>query len=213
MIIGAHYDCVTDSPGADDNASAVAAVLSCAETLAQYARNAPICVVFFNREEEFIIGSADFVREFLPASGLSVTVAHILEMVGYCSHAPNSQRNLRFLPLALPSVGNFLGLAANRQANPFIAPLLRSARTYLSEFPVFGVELGGLRDVGAYQLIRSDHAHFWRKRIPAMMWTDTAFFRNPHYHRPTDTPDTLDYAFLRSVAQLLLLQALAFGTH
>ena len=210
MIIGAHYDSVKDSPGADDNASAVAAVLACAETLAQYARNAPVCVVFFNREEEFIIGSADFVREFLPVSGLNVDIAHILEMVGYCSHTPNSQRKPRFLPLALPSVGNFLGLAANHQADRFIAPLLRSARTHLPDFPVLCDELSGLRDAGAYQLLRSDHLHFWRKRIPALMWTDTAFFRNPHYHRPTDTPDTLDYAFLRSVTQLLLLQTFAF---
>ena len=211
MLIGAHYDSVKDSPGADDNASAVAAVLVCAETLARYAPNAPICFVFFNREEEFIIGSADFVRTFLPVSGLSVAVAHILEMVGYCRHAPNSQRKPRLLPLVLPSVGNFLGIAANRHAHPFIAPLLRSARTYLPDFRVCGLELGGLRDVGAYQLLRSDHVHFWRKQIPAFMWTDTAFFRNPHYHRPTDTPDTLDYAFLRSVSQLLLLQTFAFG--
>ena len=211
MIIGAHYDSVTDSPGADDNASAVAAVLVCAEMLAQHRPNAPVCAVFFNREEDFIIGSADFVREFLPVSGMSVDVAHILEMVGYCSHAPNSQRKPRLLPLALPSVGNFLGFAANRQAGRFIAPLLRSARTHLPDFPVFGVELGGLRDAGAYQLLRSDHLHFWRKRIPALMWTDTAFFRNPHYHHPTDTPDTLDYAFLRSVTQLLLLQTAAFS--
>lgn len=210
MVIGAHYDSVKDSPGADDNASAVAAVLVCAEILAQYVSNAPICFVFFNREEEFIIGSADFVRTFLPISGMSVAVAHILEMVGYCRHAPNSQRKPRLLPLALPSIGNFLGLAANRQAAFVIAPLLRSARTYLPDFRVCGVELGGLRDVGAYQLLRSDHVHFWRKQIPAFMWTDTAFFRNPHYHRPTDTPDTLDYAFLRSVTQLLLLQAFAF---
>jgi len=212
MVIGAHYDSVIDSPGADDNASAVAAALVCAETLAKYAPNAPICFVFFNREEEFIIGSADFVREFLPMSGMRVEVAHILEMVGYCSHAPNSQRKPRLLPLALPSVGNFLGLAANRHAAPVITPLLRLARTYLPDFPVCGVELGGLRDVGAYQLLRSDHVHFWRKQIPALMWTDTAFFRNPHYHRPPDTPDTLDYAFLRSVTQLLLLQAFAFST-
>ncbi|GAK54743.1 peptidase M28 [Candidatus Moduliflexus flocculans] len=211
MVIGAHYDSVIDSPGADDNASAVAAVLVCAEILARYVSNAPICVVLFNREEEFIIGSADFVREFLPISGMSVDVAHVLEMVGYCSHAPHSQRKPRLLPLALPSVGNFLGLAANRHAASVIAPLLRLARTYLPDFPVCGVELGGLRDVGAYQLLRSDHVHFWRKQIPALMWTDTAFFRNPHYHRPTDTPNTLDYAFLRSVTQLLLLQAFAFG--
>ncbi len=211
MMIGAHYDSVADSPGADDNASAVAAALVCAETLAHYAPDAPVCVALFNREEDFLIGSADFAREFLPVSGMTVAVAHILEMVGFCNHAPNSQRKPHLLPLALPSVGNFLGFAANRQADPFLAPLVASARTYLPDFPVVGVELGGLRDVGAYQLLRSDHLHFWRRKIPALMWTDTAFFRNPNYHRPTDTPETLDYAFLRSVTQLLLLQAFAFS--
>ena len=210
MLIGGHYDSAQRSPGADDNASAVAAMLACAELLAQYAPNAPVCFVAFNREEDFIIGSADFVKTFLPGSGMEIGVAHILEMVGYCSHAPHSQRAPRGLCVSIPSVGDFLAIVANREAAAHVTPLLQQARAHCAELPVFALQLGGWLDFAVYHLLRSDHVHFWRKRIPACLWTDTAFFRNANYHRPTDTPDTLDYAFLRRVTQLLLAQALAF---
>ncbi|MCP4397868.1 MAG: M28 family peptidase [bacterium] len=91
MLVGAHYGSVPWSPGTDDNASAIAALLGCAKAVAEHAPNAPVCFTAFNREEDLMIGGADFVKNYVLESALKVQIAHILEMVGYCSHQPNSQ--------------------------------------------------------------------------------------------------------------------------
>ena len=113
VLLAAHYDSVPGCPGADDNASAVAAVLAAAEAIALSELRPPLAVAFFNGEEDGLLGV----------------------------------------------------------------------------------------------LNRSDHAPFWAKGVRALMWTDTAEFRNPHYHRPTDTPETLDAGFLADVARLLFAVA------
>jgi hypothetical protein len=208
ILIGAHYDSVPGTPGADDNASAVAALLGCAKAVAEYAQNIPVCFVSFNREEDNLIGSADFVKTYLPASDLQIRQAHILEMVGYCSHSPHSQRKPLGLPVTIPKQGNFLGLIGNKHSNSLIDSLLRQAKSYLRDFPVVGLKIYFGLENFFYHLLRSDHTPFWRRKLPALMWTDTANFRNPNYHRVTDTPDTLDYGFLRRVTQLLVLQVL-----
>ena len=211
LLVGAHYDTVPGTPGADDNASAVAALLACAKAVAEHAPNAPVCFVAFNREEEKLRGSADFVKAYLPTSGLRIRQAHILEMVGYCSHRPQSQRKPLSLPINIPSQGNFLGIIGNRRSNFLIDALLPQAQAYLPDLPVVGLQVYFGLERCCYHLLRSDHASFWRRGVLALLWTDTANFRNPHYHRRTDTPDTLDYAFLRRVTQLLLLQILTFS--
>ena len=208
ILIGAHYDSVPGTPGADDNASAVAALLGCAKAVAEYAGDVSVCFTAFNREEDNLIGSADFVKTYLPESGLQVRQAHILEMVGYCSCSPKSQRKPLGLPVTIPDRGDFLGLIGNKHSNPLIDHLLQQAKSYLPDFPVVGLQVFFGLEKFFYHLLRSDHTSFWRKKLPALMWTDTANFRNPHYHRMTDTPDTLDYAFLRRVTQLLVLQVL-----
>lgn len=212
LLIGAHYDCVPWSPGADDNASAIAALLGCAKAIAEYDRHMPICFVAFNREEDWMIGSADFVKNYLSESGLEIHLAHILEMVGYCSHHPKSQWKPQTLPISIPDIGDFLGIIGNTSSNPLVKPLLTQANSYLPELPVIGLQIYYGLERFFYHLLRSDHVAFWKKRLPALMWTDTANFRNPHYHQATDTPDTLNYMFLRSVTQLLVLQALLYNT-
>jgi Zn-dependent M28 family amino/carboxypeptidase len=77
ILIGAHYDSVPGTPGADDNASAVAAMLACAKAISEYAQDAPVCFVAFNCEEDGLIGSTDFVNSFLPESGLKIGEVHI----------------------------------------------------------------------------------------------------------------------------------------
>jgi Zn-dependent M28 family amino/carboxypeptidase len=206
-VIGAHYDSVSLSPGADDNASAVAAMLGCAEVMAKFAPHEPVCYVAFNGEEDGMVGSTDFVRNFLNEVELRINQAHILEMVGYASSAPGTQRLPTGLPIQLPDRGDFLGLLSNKSSGDVMDSILLGAREYLPEFSVMGLEVAEGAEVLLPVLARSDHLPFWKNNIPAVMWTDTADFRNPHYHQKTDTPDTLDYTFLTRVTQLLVAYA------
>src|SRR5687768_6128590 len=107
-LVGAHYDSVPGCPGADDNASAVAALLGCAAALAETSQ--AVLFVAFNCEEDGFIGSREFVEDFLHPQALPVSCAHILEMVGFASAAPGSQHLPTGLPIRLPEIGNFLGL-------------------------------------------------------------------------------------------------------
>jgi hypothetical protein len=211
LLIGAHYDSVQGSPGADDNASAVAALLGCAKAVAEYTADSHVCFVAFNREEDGIIGSTDFVNNYLSKNGIRICQAHILETVGYCTQRPKSQRFPKGLPIRLPDTGNFLGLIANQDSNSLIESILKQAKSYCPHFPVLGLQVYSGLERYFPHLSRSDHAPFWKAGIPALMWTDTSEFRNPNYHQSTDTPGTLDYAFLRKVTQLLLLQMLVFS--
>ena len=203
VLVGAHYDSVGGCPGADDNASAVAALLGCAKAIAARPERPPVCFVSFNREEDNLAGSRDFV-EWLPGAGLKVAHAHVLEMVGFATDGRGSQRVPPGLPVKVPDTGNFLGVLANNGANPVLDGVLASASTYLPRLPVIGLNVKlGLEKLFPV-LLRSDHAPFWGRGIPATMWTDTSEFRNPFYHQPGDKPGTLNYGFLHAVTQLLV---------
>jgi len=210
MLIGAHYDTVPGTPGADDNASAVAALLGCAKAVVEYAGSTQVCYVAFNREEDGMIGSTDFVNNYLARSGIYVHEAHILEMVGYCTHLPQSQQFPKGLPVKISDRGNFLGIIANKDSNSLVETILTQAKSYLADFSVLGLQVFFGLEKYFPHLSRSDHAPFWKAGIPALMWTDTSEFRNPNYHQLTDTPHTLNYSFLQKVTQLLLLQTLIY---
>lgn len=203
VLVGAHYDSVPGSPGADDNASAVATLLGCAEAIARHVPQTPVCFVAFNGEEDGMVGSHDFVESFLAQANFKLRAAHILEMTGFASSTPGSQRLPTGLPIQLPERGDFLGLLANKTSGGMMDSILLDARAHLPEFPVIGLEVVTGAERVFPVLGRSDHVPFWKRNIPAVMWTDTAEFRNPHYHQPSDTPETLDYRFLRQVTQLL----------
>jgi hypothetical protein len=195
-LVGAHYDSVPGSPGADDNASACAAMLHAAEIVGP---SLPVAWVGFNREEDGLLGSTDLVRHGLARLGVEVRVAHVLEMVGFTSEV---QRVPPGLPIPAPPDGRFLGLLSKDAGN-------RELRRVAGLAPGAGVPIVGLQtwlglDRVFPDLHRSDHSPFWEQGLPAVMWTDTANFRNPHYHQPSDTPDTLDYAFLARVTSLLV---------
>ena len=129
---------------------------------------------------------------------------HVLEMVGYRDRRPNSQKN----PLPMiqaPTTGDFLAVVANKGS--LVDQIIEAAGSIT--VPVVGLALPPGLPLNAIQqisphLLRSDHAPFWEKDIPAVMWTDTSEFRNPNYHQPTDTPDTLDYEFMAEVGKLLV---------
>lgn len=211
MLVGAHYDSVPNCPGADDNASAVAALMVCARMISEFAPQIPVCFAAFNCEEDGLVGSRDFVNSYLSKTDLKIDEVHILEMIGYATERPDSQTLPAGLPIKVPNVGNFLGIMGNSDSNKLIDNLLALGKTYLPDLPVMGLKIY----LGAEKLLpdlgRSDHLPFWEKRIPALMWTDTAEFRNPNYHKSSDTPETLNYSFLKMVTQLLFLQILDYS--
>ena len=210
VLLGAHYDSVPGSPGADDNASAVAVCLECARLIGRH-RIGSVMVVFFNREEDGLIGSREFVAH-LEQSAARVGEAHIFEMVGYCDRAHGSQQLPQGLPLlSAPRAGDFLALVANKRSNKIAESLTSLAACYVLDFPVLALKAYlGIERLFA-DLQRSDHAPFWQAGIPAIMWTDTSEFRNPHYHRASDTPDTLDYAFMADVTRLALARVMSLA--
>jgi Zn-dependent M28 family amino/carboxypeptidase len=209
LLLGAHYDSVPGSPGADDNGSAVAVCLECARLLNEHEVGS-VMIVLFNREEDGLLGSQEFVTELASRSVSEVEEAHIFEMVGYCCRTPGSQRMPPGLPgVTAPDVGDFLALLANRRSNAIAAKLLTLASTYIPQSPVLALKtyLGIEKYIG--HLNRSDHAPFWQAGIPSIMWTDTSEFRNPNYHLASDTADTLDFEFVAQVARLALARAVS----
>lgn len=209
LLLGAHYDSVPETPGADDNAGAVAVCLECARVLVA-ADVGPTMIVFFNREEDGLLGSGEFVAELVGQSGWSVEESHIFEMVGYCDRTAGSQRMPPGLPgVTAPDVGDFVALLANRHSNAIAEKLLTLAASYIPQSPILALKvyLGVEKFFG--HLNRSDHAPFWKAGIPSIMWTDTSEFRNPHYHRASDTPDTLDYDFVSQVTKLALARTIS----
>lgn len=204
-IVGAHYDSVPQTPGADDNGSAVAAMLGCAKAVAKL--DLPVCFVAFNLEEEGLKGSRSFVDDFLVPEKVDVSACHVLEMVGYCDHNEGSQNLPKGLPVKLArSAGDFLAIVANRKSNHLLRNLVQTATNHVADLPVLGLQVFLGMERVFKDLRRSDHAPFWDAGYPAFMWTDTSEFRNPHYHQPSDTPDTLDYEFLKHVTQVLVAE-------
>ncbi|MEN8215563.1 MAG: M20/M25/M40 family metallo-hydrolase [Pseudomonadota bacterium] len=202
IIVGAHYDSVPNSPGADDNASAIAAMLAIAKALKEYDK-LPVLFIAFNREEDNLLGSREFVSSLLKEQTRKIKCAHVLEMVGYCSSEPKSQLVPPGLPIKISDVGDFIGVIANRYSNNLVKQIIYTAEKYVPSLPVTALKVFlGMEKIFPH-LLRSDHAPFWERKIPALMWTDTSEFRNPNYHKSTDTPDTLDYSFLCKVVQLL----------
>jgi hypothetical protein len=209
VLLGAHYDSVPGTPGADDNGSAVAVCLESARLIAKHGIGG-VMIVFFNREEDGFIGSGEFVASVGEPPARRIGEAHIFEMVGFRSRAPGSQKMPRGLPVpGAPDVGDFLSMIANRGSNAIAESLMGLAARYVPQSPVMALQIYlGLERIFA-DLTRSDHAPFWRAGIPAIMWTDTAEFRNPNYHLPSDTPETLDYGFMADVTRLALARAVS----
>ncbi|MDP2618818.1 MAG: M20/M25/M40 family metallo-hydrolase [Hyphomicrobiales bacterium] len=208
--VGAHYDTVPGTPGADDNASAVAVMLELARRLSRRPVPVPVRFVAFTLEEPpaFMTGhqgSRVFVRECQRA-GDRVAAAVILEMVGYTS--PRQHYPLLFRFAGYPTKGNFIGIVGNWKSRRFGRTVVRGFRKNQS-LPVEALFLPFNGWVFPPARL-SDHASFWNAGWPALMITDTAFFRNPQYHLPSDTIDTLDFAFMAQLVKSLELAVAAF---
>jgi Zn-dependent M28 family amino/carboxypeptidase len=204
-VVGAHYDTVPGSPGADDNASAVAVLLELARRLAKTGAAAPVRLVAFTLEEppNFMTGhqgSRVFVRE-VERSGEQVLGAVVLEMVGYTT--PKQVYPLVLKWAGYPDQGNFIGIVGNWASRRFAKTVLKGFRRN----PGLPVEslLVPLNGWILPSTRLSDHASFWDRGLPAVMVTDTAFFRNPFYHSPLDVPETLDLPFMAELVTSLEL--------
>jgi Zn-dependent M28 family amino/carboxypeptidase len=199
-FIAAHYDSVPDCPGADDNASGLAVMLECARVLAGAGFSHPVGFIAFNAEEDGLLGSRDFVTNGLPALGIPVRAVHVLEMVGFRGGSRAQELPLPWVPASL-EVPDYIGLIAKGSSNAVVDSAMQ--QTVSPALRVVAAKTWGPLHRLIPDLRRSDHFPFWNAGMTALLWTDTANFRNPHYHRVTDTPDTLDYPFMRDVAELL----------
>jgi Zn-dependent M28 family amino/carboxypeptidase len=200
FIVGAHYDSIPDSAGADDNASAVAALLELARSIGPRLQSINASVrlqlVAYDLEEYGLVGSQVHSRT-LKKARTAVRGMISLEMLGYTDHRPGSQRIPPHLAHLYPSVGNFIGIVGNEASAPLLRSVTEGMKT-VAELPVEHLAVPGNGEI-LYETRLSDHASFWDHGFAALMITDTSFFRNPHYHQPSDTPDTLDYPFLAKV--------------
>lgn len=197
LLIGAHYDTVPDSPGADDNASGLAVLLETAVRLQSVALSRPVWLIGFCLEEQDRLGSRVLAAR-LKAEGQALAGVIILECVGFSSNRPASQQVPPGVPQAVPTVGDFLAIVGNESARNLVQAIERSAATHAPALKVQSLVVPGCGEALPHTR-RSDHASFWDANYPAVMLTDTANFRNPHYHRETDTIETLDVRFLVGV--------------
>jgi Zn-dependent M28 family amino/carboxypeptidase len=206
LIIGAHVDTVPGTPGADDNASGLAVLLEASRLLAAAPRALPVEFVAFTHEELGMVGSTHYAAALRQAKAPLLGMLS-LEMVGF-TESEGIQHYPWFLKGRYPSLGNYLGLAANRHSHQLLQDIANAMRT-VPDLPVETMILPGNGWVFPESRL-SDHAPFWDRGYPALLVTDTSFFRNPHYHQPTDTVETLDLDFLTKVTQGLIALIEAF---
>ncbi|HEX8874569.1 MAG TPA: M28 family peptidase [Nitrosospira sp.] len=200
VLAGAHYDTVPGSPGADDNASGVAALLELGRRLSACRPGRTIrLVAFVNEEPPFFfwekMGSAVYARA-AKRRGEDIRAMFSLEMLGCYRDEPGSQQYPPFLGRGRPDRGNFIAFVANLRSRPLLERALAAFKAG-TDFPVEGTAAFGWLPGVSW----SDHLNFWRRGYPALMVTDTAFFRNPDYHSPRDTPEKLDYCRMAAVVE------------
>ncbi|HEX2344198.1 MAG TPA: M28 family peptidase [Vicinamibacterales bacterium] len=192
VVVGAHYDSVSGSPGADDNASGVAALIELARAMAATRPARTVRFVGFVNEEPPFFQTRDMGSLRYAASsrerGERIVAMISVESVGYYAEAPGSQRYPFPFNLFYPSTGDFIAFVGNVGSRGLLHEALRSFRDH-ARLPSEGAAAPAwIEGVGW-----SDHWAFWQHGYPAIMVTDTALFRYPHYHTALDTPDKLDY--------------------
>ncbi|NER23748.1 MAG: M20/M25/M40 family metallo-hydrolase [Symploca sp. SIO1C2] len=200
ILIGAHYDAVPGSPGADDNATGVAVLLELARAFTIQPPKSTVRLVAFDMEEYGLLGSEQYAEE-LKQQGQPLRLMFSLEMLGYCDPTPGSQSYPAKLEYLYPNRGDFIALIGNISTIP---DLIRLSRIIRKEGTPCEWLPAGKQGLIVPPTRRSDHAPFWDRGYRAMMVTDTSFMRNPHYHQPTDSIETLDLDFLTGVCRGLI---------
>lgn len=212
IVVGAHYDSVLGSPGANDNGSGVASLLETSRLLSgrKPARTIRLAA-FTNEEPPFFLRRSMGSRVYAARArrrNEDIIGMLSLETMGFYSEAPGSQAYPFPFSFFYPSTANFIGFVGNIRSRSLVRDCLRSFRR-TTAFPSEGTAAPGwITGIGW-----SDHWSFWREGYRAIMVTDTAFFRYPHYHTEEDTPEKLDFDRLARVTKGLaeVIVALADG--
>jgi Zn-dependent M28 family amino/carboxypeptidase len=192
VVIGAHYDSNRGTPGANDNASGVAATLELARMFVKKKAGRTLrFVAFVNEEPPFfhteLMGSLVYARR-CRQRGEKIVAMLTPETIGCYSDQAGSQKYPIPLNLFYPNVGDFIAFVGNGDSRALVRQIAKSFGRH-TDFPFKAVALPNfLRGIGW-----SDHWSFWQEGYPGVMATDTAPYRYKHYHKPTDTPEKLDY--------------------
>ena len=214
VLVGAHFDTVPGTPGADDNASGVAALLEVARLVVGNRLKATVEFVGFNLEEpqgvRYRVGSHAYARA-ARRRGARYSGALILEMVGYTDPRPGSQR----VPALLfwkrvPRTGTFLAAIGDGASGHLLRDFAFTARAAVPELSVVTFR-SPWRGWLVPQTRLSDNASFWDSGYPALMITDTAFLRNPYYHTLGDRAQTLDFPFMARVTSVVASTVVGLG--
>jgi Zn-dependent M28 family amino/carboxypeptidase len=211
LVVGAHYDTVRTTPGADDNASGVAGLLALARTLAGVRMSKTVRFVAFALEEPPCyrtrnMGSYHYARS-LKKNRENVEGMICLEMIGFFSDREGSQHYpVPFLRWKFPTTGNYVAMVGNVRSKHFTKT---TAESFMKAVDLPVITLNAPPIVIGIDF--SDHWSFGKFGYKALMVTDTAFYRNPHYHAPTDLPETLDYDRMAKVVEGLTAAVKEWG--
>ncbi len=200
ILVAAHYDTVSVSPGADDNASGVAVVLEVARLLGSRSTSRTLQLAFFDREELGLLGSRAFVANEKQLENLDGAI--VMDMVGFACYTAGCQKYPQGLPIVPPSdKGDFLVAVGDMEHASLLDAFQSSQSGNLPLVFPLPVPLKGML---IPDTLRSDHAPFWYQGVGAVLLTDTANLRTPHYHQSSDTPATLDESFFAGSAQIVV---------
>ncbi|MEL6865431.1 MAG: M20/M25/M40 family metallo-hydrolase, partial [Bacteroidota bacterium] len=208
LLLGGHFDTVDDSPGADDNGTAIAGMWEALEVMKAYQFNKTIKFIGFDLEENGLNGSRDYVDKLPDDETLEGFLN--LEMIGYATEEPNTQTLPIGFELLFPEAtaqlemdefrGNFINIVGNGTHADFQMQVETAFSQYCPDLKRIGLISPG-SGTSVPDLARSDHAPFWFAGLPAVMLTDGANFRNPFYHSPNDLANTLNYTFMWNVVK------------
>jgi hypothetical protein len=202
IVVGAHYDSAIGTPGANDNATGTAAVIELARLLSDLKGKSGKrirLVLFVNEERPYFatdeMGSLQYAKS-LAERGERVAGMYSLETMGFYSDAAGSQKYPPPFAFFFADKGNFIAFVGMLPSRTFLHDTVRSFRSH-TRFP----SIGGVAPGFIPKIAASDHWAFAKYGFPALMVTDTAPFRYPHYHEPTDTPEKVDYEKLARVVK------------
>ena len=215
VLVDAHYDSVSQSPGADDNGSGTVGMLECMRVLAPYVFNKSVRFVGFDLEEVGLLGSIDYVVKAVEREEEILGVMN-LEMIGYYTEEPNSQKLPLGFELLYPDIyevqeanefrGDFLVNAGNTFSTPLMNLLDSCTKAYVPDLKISSIALPGNAEI-APDFRRSDHAPFWDAGYQSLMLTDGSEFRTPHYHQPSDTIGHINFTFMSNIVKSVVATA------
>ncbi|MEH2163911.1 MAG: M28 family peptidase [Nostoc sp.] len=210
ILVAAHYDTVALSPGADDNASGVTVVLEISRLLGSRPTPRTLQLAFFDKEEAGLLGSQAFASKTARLQNLGGAI--IMDMVGYACYTVGCQKYPAGLPVTPPSdKGDFLAVVGDIEHLPLLnafqssqmlpSTALNKQESNLPAVLTVPIPFKGLLTPDT---LRSDHAPFWYQGVGAVLVTDTANLRTPHYHQPSDIPATIERSFFTGAAQIVV---------